>query len=363
MSPADLSEIKARRICVIKPSALGDIVQSLPLLTSLRQRFPQATVAWIANREYVDLLQHASLLDEVIPFSRRDAWGRLSAWARLFGLLHRLHRRHFDLVLDLQGLLRTAIMSFATQAPLRVGLETAREGAHRVCHLTLPETHRGIPAHERYRRVAEALGATTFTQQIELDFSHELREWATEQTQSLPKPIMVVHAGARWMSKRWPAEKFASVASKAIRRLGFSVLVVGGRKDVRPANSIEALLNQFVPGGPVRNLAGQTTLTQLAALLGTADFAFSNDSGPMHLAASLGVPVLGVFTCTSPIRSGPPGPQHELVSSCVSCAGSYNKHCPHRGQKHLACMEELSTERVFQALLRLIEKNRLAAAA
>ncbi|HID20946.1 MAG TPA: heptosyltransferase, partial [Planctomycetaceae bacterium] len=88
-----------------------------------------------------------------------------------------------------------------------------------------------------------------------------------------------------------------------------------------------------------------------------------NDSGPMHLAAALGTPVLAVFTCTSPERSGPPGRPHELIQAPTPCAGSYRKRCPLRGKKHLMCMEQLSTDRVFQALVRLVDRGHLDRAA
>jgi len=357
------SEFDARRICVIKPSALGDIVQSLPLCYSLRARFPGARISWIANREYVELLSGVAVLDEVIPFGRRDAWGRVSSWGRLFALLARLHRSRFDLVLDLQGLMRTAIMSMATRAPKRIGLETAREGAHRACHETLPGTARTVPAHQRYRRVAQWLGVRTFPDVFRLEWDSEIARWADRQLLEAGRPVMVVHAGARWISKRWPAERFASVAAKAIRRLDFSVILAGSRADVRIAQSVESALRKFISGGTVLNLAGQTTLPQLSALLQSAALLFSNDSGPMHLAAALGTPVLAIFTCTDPVRSGPSGQIHELLSAEVACAGSYKKRCPHRGTQHLACMDALSTETVYAALVRLMTRNRLPRAA
>ena len=123
------------------------------------------------------------------------------------------------------------------------------------------------------------------------------------------------------------------------------------------AAELQNLLQGFVSWKPVLNLTGQTTLKQLSAVLSAVDVVLTNDSGPMHLAAGLGTPVLGIFTCTSPAISGPPGAHHELVSTEVPCAGSYKKQCPHSGRSNLCCMEELTTERVFQGLVRLIDKT------
>ena len=99
-----------------------------------------------------------------------------------------------------------------------------------------------------------------------------------------------------------------------------------------------------MPAVVLTNLAGKTTLKQLAAVLDQSHVLLTNDSGPMQMAAALGTPVVGVFTCTSPEISGPPGDRHELVATGVSCAASYRKRCPYRGKKHLACMEELDVE-------------------
>jgi hypothetical protein len=140
---SQLSSLDARRICIIKPSALGDVVQSLPLLPALRRRFPQAQVHWVINREFVGLLEGNSALAEVIPFDRRGTW------RDFIRLLIELRRRRFDLVFDLQGLLRSAAMTLATGAAVRIGLETAREGAGRACQLVVPGTDWSVPAHQR----------------------------------------------------------------------------------------------------------------------------------------------------------------------------------------------------------------------
>ncbi|MGH7199074.1 MAG: glycosyltransferase family 9 protein, partial [Planctomycetaceae bacterium] len=174
--------------------------------------------------------------------------------------------------------------------------------------------------------------------------------------------FIAVHAGARWRTKRWPVEKFAVIAAKAARRFGGTTLIVG-TADERPlAAQLRFLLRKFVPAAPVRDLTGRTTLPQLAAVLDAADVLVSNDSGPMHLAAGLGTPVVGVFTCTSPLRSGPPPHGHELLTTNLSCAACYRRRCRYRGKKHMACLEEISTDRVWEAVVRLMERRYAKAA-
>lgn len=356
-SLARLREIDAKRICVIKPSAFGDVVQSLPLLPALRERFPAAEISWVINRELSDLVSSHPQLTHTIPFDRRGSW---SHWG---GLLRELRRQRYDLVFDLQGLLRTGIMAAATGARHRVGLETAREGSHLACRYIVPETGRDVPAHARYWRVAESLGLAATPARTILPVPQQELNWANQEFSRLGRPVMAVHPGARWVTKRWPVEKFAVVAGKAIRQYGFSIVIVGGPAERTVGMQLEQLLQRLAPARSVLNFTGRTTLKQLGALLSSADLLLTNDSGPMHLAAGLGTPVLGVFTCTSPELSGPPGAHHELIATQVKCAASYKKRCPCRGRRHMACMDELATERVSQAFARLVDKNRIGSRA
>ena len=357
LSPSRLRDIDARRICIIKPSALGDVVQTLPLLPVLRERFPRAHVSWVVNSSLAELLDGHPDLNTIIPFDRNGTWGR---W---FALLRDLRRRKFDLAIDLQGLLRTGIMTAATGAAVRVGLESAREGSNLACNCVLPDSGRIVPAHLRYWRVAEELGMGQYMRVTRVHLQDEQRAWTEKQLRDLRgsqsnAPVLVIHPGARWVTKRWPVEKFSVIGAKAIRAYGFSVLILGSPDELPTAARLESLLRRFAPAGKILNLTGKTTLKQLSALLQSADVCLTNDSGPMHLAAGLGTSVVGIFTCTSSIRSGPPGNGHELVSTEVPCAASYQKKCPHSGSQHLACMEELPTQRVWSAFTKLIERKR-----
>ena len=350
LAACELLTVDARRICLIKPSALGDVVQTLPLLPVLRERFPRASVSWVISDSLAGLLEGHPLLDELICFRRR---GSLTEWLRLLG---ELRRREFDLVFDLQGLARTALMTAATRADLRVGLETAREGAQMAANCVIPDTGRYVPAHLRYWRVAQAIGAGHLRPRTTIPLRRKDRDWVAEKLAGVTGPVLAIHPGARWETKRWPVDRFAAVAAKAKRAFGFTLVVLGSPAERALAVKLEYLVKRFVPSATVLNLAGQTTLKQLAAMLQRADVLLSNDSGPMHLAAGMGTPVVGVFTCTSPLRSGPPGELHELVATTVACAASYRKRCPYRGSKHLACMQELEVGRVWDGLVRVTRR-------
>src|SRR5262245_37412614 len=150
-----------RRVALLKPSALGDVVHSLPVLSALRRRYPSAHLTWVVNAAYEPLLRGHPHLDEVLPFDRgaaRAGWG--AAVRAVAGFFAELRRRRFDLVIDLQGLLRSGLMASATGAPRRVGLGGAREGARWFYTDVVPVPEPGSThAVDRYWLVAQALGA------------------------------------------------------------------------------------------------------------------------------------------------------------------------------------------------------------
>lgn len=345
--PERIEQIKVRKICMIKPSALGDIVQTLPLLSVLKHRFPKASISWVANHGLAGLLINHPHIDEVIPFHRH---GKLRDWK---ALLARLRAANFDLVFDLQGLLRTGVMTMATRAPLRVGLETAREWSSLACHLLLPDTSKQVPAHRRYWRVAEELGMGESQIHAGLHISNKAQNWATETLgpyRSLP--ILAVQAGAKWATKRWPVESFSTVLGHAIKEFQPLVVLLGSQDESELNSQLFKSIRRHSPAENVKNLCGKTNLQQLAAILHQSDLMLTNDSGPMHLAAALQTPVVGLFTCTSSVISGPPGTHHELIQAQVPCAASYKKKCPQSGDAHYCCMRQLSEHQVWSVLKR-----------
>ncbi|MCS6852583.1 MAG: glycosyltransferase family 9 protein [Gemmataceae bacterium] len=341
-----LTRLMARRIALIKPSALGDIVHSLPVLTAVRRRFPRAHITWVVNRSYEALLRGHPDLDETLPFdrgaSRRGVWQAGEGW---FQFLGELRRRRFDLVIDLQGLLRTGLMTAATGARRRLGLSSAREGAGWFyTDVVRDADHVGSHAVDRYWRVAEALGVGEGPKEFRLPSWPEARDWARRELANWPRPWLMVGVGARWPTKRWPAEHFAALARRALGRFGGTVVLVGGRDEVPLSRTVAALL----PGRTL-DLTGRTTLPRLAAVLAAADVMVANDTGPLHLAVALGRRVVAPYTCTQVRLTGPYGAEADAVESRVWCQGSCRKTCD-----RLECMAELTPERLWPVLERIL---------
>ncbi len=336
-----------KRILLIKPSALGDIVHSLPVLTALRQRFPQAHLAWVVNRAYAPLLQGHPDLDEIIPFDRnvlRRNW--LAGSLAYVDFLRALRSQRFDLVLDLQCLLRTGLMALATGARCRIGLRSAREGAH-LCYTHLIEDRReqdSAHAVDRYWRIVQALGVASARRAFRLPIHADARAWAQQQLRDYPRPWVMVGVGSRWRTKRWPPEFFGELVRRAQAEFGGTAVFVGAAEEAELARTAAAGL-----AGPVCPLAGATTLPQLVALLAAADVMLANDTGPLHLAVALGRPVVAPYTCTLIRATGPYGQEDRAVATSVACHGSYLKRCA-----RMDCMRELTPDRLWPTLQQVL---------
>lgn len=335
---ADLSKLEPRRVVLIKPSALGDIAHSLPVLSALRRRYPAAHLAWVVNKIYEPILRNHPDLDEIVPFDRgMTKRGWFSGVAGFWLFLRELRGKSFDLAVDLQGLLRTGLMARATGAATRLGLASAREGSRWCYTHVLPDDADRMHAIDRYWMVAEAIGAGDLGKRFSLAIDPAAKAWAQAQLAPLPRPWIAVGVGARWLTKRWPPEHFAALTNQAIAAFGGSAVFVGTPDETRLAESAASAVV-----GPKLNVAGKTSLPQLAAILGEVDVMLGNDTGPLHLAVALGRPVVAPFTCTRVRRTGPYGPEHRALETTVWCAGSYRKTCD-----RLECMGELTPGRLW----------------
>ena len=351
-----LRDLVAERIALIKPSALGDIVHSLPVLSALRQRYPNAHIAWIVNRSYAELLHGHPDLDAVLAFDRGAAKsGLLTALTDYGRFFASFRQQRFDLVIDLQGLLRSGLMAACSGAGRHVGLSSAREGARAFyTDVIAVADFQAIHAVDRYWLVAEAFGVGSLPKSFRVPLPEEAGRWAAALLRDCPRPWIALAVGARWQTKRWPPQHFAALARRAQDYAGGTVLFVGGQDETPLARiAAQCLTDQ------TRDLTGRTTLPQLAALLASVDVMIANDTGPLHLAAALGRPVVAPYTCTKVLLNGPYGTAGGAVESRVWCQGSYLKRCG-----RLECMAELTPDRlwpVLEGILRTWKSGSLSA--
>lgn len=293
-------------ILIIKPSAIGDIVMSLPALSALRKGFPDAKITWLVRSEYAPLLRNHPDLNEIILFDRTllaKWWCSSQSFKALRVLLGQLRGEHFDAVIDLQGLLRTGVFSWISGAKHRFGIKNAREGAslfynHRIKH-DLGCAH----VVDFYLKMVESVtGQPSFA-----EFVVPRDEYAEDAVRRLlgdnrvaDNNYIVMIPGASNLKKCWPAKNFAAVADRIRLQSDSAIIMAGSQGDRKFTAAVQA-----ATGVPLIDLAGRTTIPELIALLRNSRLVISNDTGPGHIAGALGVPLVILFGPTNPRRLCP----------------------------------------------------------
>ena len=333
------------RILLVKLSAMGDVLHALPTLEALRAVYPQGRITWMVETAYAPLLLGHPALDEVwpVPRLRLGEAGTGSDLLTLGRLLRQLRSQPFDLVIDLQGLLKSALWVALAKSPRKVGYNGTREGSYLVLTERLapydPEAH----AVWRYLNLARHLGAPPALPRFRLPWANALSVNSVIGIDAA-RPQVVLHPGARWATKLCPAAFWASLADWLSREKGCEVILTGSAGD-RPL--VAAIIEQM--HGKAVNLAGRTSLKELAAVLGQAAFAVTTDTGPMHLAAALGTRVVALFGPTAPWRTGPFGEGHEIVRLGLNCSPCFQRRCPEP-----RCLTELPVEAVQTACEKIL---------
>ena len=332
-----------QRILIIKPSSLGDVTHALPVLRLVRRKWPAAHISWLVAPFCAGLLQGNPDLNEIILFDRRHYGSAWKSWRAGLDLL-RLHRdlrgRQFDLVIDLQGLFRSGWLSRITGAAVRIGFENARELAPLFYTHRVPVPSLEVHAVDRYLSVAAALGCPTGPAEFSFPHTDEDRRCID----SLIPPgqrYAVLMPGANWETKRWPVENFAALVQPLRDRFGLASVLSGGADVTELARRVPEALS----------LAGKTSLRQLVALLERADLVIANDSGPMHIAAALGRPLVTIFGPTNPVRTGPYGRPDSVVRIDIECSPCYSRKC-----SHTSCLRKLGAEPVLACAQRQLSR-------
>lgn len=292
-----------KNILIIKPSSLGDIVLALPTLTALRKSFPDAKISWLIRPEFAPLLENHPHLTNIIIFDRRflgKAWYDPRAFGSLIALIWRLRRTRFDLVLDLQGLFRTASLAWLTGCKNRFGMTNARELAHIFYTHRIPQDMDSVHLVVYYLKIIQAAGAS----ETQVRFVFPTNPAAVDSVNRILSShgigtdnYAVFVPGSVHRDKCWPIERFAALAEKISSQFGLSIIATGTASEKSVVETLKDLANV-----PIANFAGQTSLSELIALLKAAKLVVSNDTGPGHIAAALGVPMVMIFGPSNPVR-------------------------------------------------------------
>ncbi len=373
---SELQSAEFSRILLIKPSALGDVVHTIPVLVKLRARYPRARIDWLITPENAEIVRCHPALSNVVLFARRDFSKRGRRWRALlafFDLLKQIRRAKYDLVIDMHGQVRSALFALISGARVRIGFDRpirrsltvsaehdlrnvpshgwrgAREGSWIAYTHRIPIPTLDVHAIDRYLWVAPLLGLDDdppdLTIHLSSDTVRNVERLLKEHGVHADVPLVVLVPGTIWETKHWTIEGFAGVARTFLSD-GFAVALAGTERDQQRCRQIAAA----APG--VCDLSGKTTPAELAALIRRAEVAVTNDSGSMHVAASLRKPMVSVFGPTNPVHIGPYQRPESVVRvdlPCSPCNYRRLSQCPF---DH-ACMKQVTSEMVVERVQKI----------
>ena len=362
-----------RRILVRGVNWLGDAVMTTPALLRLREKFPATHITLLTPAKLADLWKHHPAVDETISFSPDET---------ALAITKKLRAQKFDLALVLPNSPRSALEVFLARIPQRVGY--ARPWRNFFLTQAIPPRAEAVKMRKRSVAEIQQLVSQTKTQivnrksQIVNQQAHQIFEYlnlvsalganpeplppqlfiapdeiaAVKKRFNLDKfenPIFGLNPGAEYgPAKRWPVEKFISAAKEIQQKTNCIWLLFGGKSDAALANQIESAIGNRQSA---INLAGRTSLRELMSLLKLCRVLLTNDTGPMHVAAALGTPVVAPFGSTSPELTGPVFSSNaQILKSTVPCSPCFLRECP----IDFRCMNEIGVERVVEAVLSVV---------
>ncbi len=336
-------------ILIVKLSAIGDVIHTLPSLVALRYCYPQAHITWVVEEAASDLLMDHPMLDRVLV-SRRKRWirdlkegpNRGAALREILHFLRTLRDRPYDLVIDFHGLLKSAIFVLLSGGKRKLGYDSLQEGSGFFLNEKIPEdmTKHAV---DRYLDFPRHLGCEISKPEfpIGLQEAHfrSVQALLSEKNIDSSRGYVAVSPVAYWETKLWDEAKFAALCDLIVTDLDLPVVFTGESREGTIAR-IRSLMQ-----APSISVAGGTSLRELAVLYKKASLLLTTDSGPMHLAAAVGTPVVALFGPTSPERTGPYGSGHTIIRRGLPCSPCFRKTC-----ETVECMKIITVDEALQAV-------------
>jgi len=333
-----------KRILIMRTDRIGDVLLSTPVIKALREAYPYSYLAMMVSPYAREIVEGNPYLDEVILY---DKDSQHKSWISSFKLARQLASKRFDLAIILHPTNRVHLLAYLCGIPMRIGYDR-KFGfllTNRLKHLK----QRGEKHELDYNLdMVEYLGIEPKSKQLFMPIKEDSEQWVKVLLEksgiSFKDKLLGLHPGASCPSKVWPLERFAEVADRLADKYGFKVIIVSGKNDSAKAKVVAQAMKS-----PAVNLAGETSLSQLACLLKRCALFISNDSGPVHLAVAVGVPVISIFgrqqAGLSPKRWGPLGAKDKVLHKSAGCIECLAHNCV----KSFACLKAITVEDVITA--------------
>jgi lipopolysaccharide heptosyltransferase I len=359
----------ARRLLIIRLSSIGDVTHALPVSAALGEAFPHLELTWVVEEMSADIVTGNPYLHEVIVVPRTrwksGRWRSPQVWREYRAFLAGLRRRRFDVTLDLQGYAKSGLIALAAGTPHRFSWWRPRDGSGLISR-ALPRRPESAHRVDWFLDVVRAFGAEPERVRFPLHIPDAARQRARELLCrggiGPEAPFAVLNPATGDQVRRWGAERYAQVAAELAKRHGLPSVLVGSGKDVALCEEVRAAALSGVENGHAPcahvpaplNLAGQTSLKELAALLERSAVHICGDTGSAHIAAALERPVVAIYGPTDPAHAGPWGQTENVLSrrelcradcggACALAAGNGNGN----GVVTARCMAEISPEAVL----------------
>jgi 3-deoxy-D-manno-octulosonic-acid transferase/heptosyltransferase-1 len=347
------------KILIVKLSAIGDVIHTLPALNALRRHYPMAEITWLVEETAADLVVGHRSLDRVL-ISRRKSWmrrlrrpGRRKALKEIIRFLAELRDTRYDIVIDFQALLKSGILVWLARGDRKIGFDRGmqhQEHSYLFLSERIPPVDMDVHALTRGLMLLDAIGISTARVDYDLPFSapDQQRIDALLKASGVYgiRPLVAVNPVALWETKLWVNERFAQLADRMVHDFDVDVVFTGGPAD---RSTIAAIRQRMAV--PSADLSGRTTLKMLAALYRKSRLLVTTDTGPMHLAAAVDTPVVALFGPTAPWRTGPFGRKHKVVRTAPACSPCFKRRCDvHRCR----CMRDITVDQVLAAVLPMI---------
>jgi len=339
-----------KRILVRSTNWVGDAILMTPALRAVRKNFPDAEISLLAKPWVEPVFYHNTSVDVLLRYDDR---GRHRGWAGKMQLAKDLRKGKYDLAVLFQNAFEAALITFLAGIPNRLGYDT--DG--RLFLLTHPVRRdfafRQVHETAYYLGIIQGVGLATDGTSLTLVVADEERKWAENTLKkargNAKSPIVGVSPGATYGSaKRWYPERYAMLCDRIYALTKAHFIVLGGAGEREIGNEVVRLMKN-----PATNLCGATNLRQAMAIIERCQLFLTNDSGLMHVAAALDIPLIAIFGSTNPTTTGPVGPGSHIARVSVSCSPCLKPECPtdHR------CMKEVSVDMVYRLAEELLAKN------
>jgi lipopolysaccharide heptosyltransferase II len=336
------------KILILKPSSLGDVIQALPVLRLVKCHLPASEIFWWIDSALAPLLEGDPDLAGIVRFERKR-WASPRHWPEMFRSIRRMRAQNFDWVIDLQCLARSGAFAWLANGKFLIGLDEVREGARGFYDLAVRRasfhTHAvdwylavlpplDVPVHKNFQWLPErpAIAAAVKS------------KWQTDGTRWI-----AIQPGARWPNKRWPVQNFAELVRLLAGSFSDAHFAILGNNDDKPLG--EAISR----AEPARclNLCGRISLPEMIEWLRLSELMITNDTGPMHVAAALGTPLVALFGPTEPRRTGPYGQLENILRINLPCSPCMKSYCAY--EKPNECLKAISPAMVFENACKKLE--------